>query len=228
MAGSPLLLSLLYLADANGNPLAGGKLESYLAGTSTPSPLYTTAALAVAHPNPAIFDGNGVLVAFMDALAYKFILKNAAGTTLYTVDNVQSLRVVTGDLGISFHFGGNEEVPIVAVAYPAGTAIAALHGGTSIMRVNTATLPVGDYQLEGMLQSVSGVTVTAGLVNLTDGTPDTALTGSEIASTNTNGEYKISANITLPAGGSNKDLAVKVKVSAGTGFAWGFNLRKVA
>lgn len=45
--------------DNDGNPLAGGKLYTYDAGTTTPRPTYTNPSASVAHPNPIILDAAG-------------------------------------------------------------------------------------------------------------------------------------------------------------------------
>ena len=43
----------------NGIPLAGGFIYTYLAGTSTPQPTYTTNAGNIAHTNPIVLDSAG-------------------------------------------------------------------------------------------------------------------------------------------------------------------------
>ncbi len=45
--------------DDNGDPLAGGKLYSYEAGTSTPLATYTDVTGSVANSNPVILDSGG-------------------------------------------------------------------------------------------------------------------------------------------------------------------------
>ena len=45
--------------DANGHPLAGGKLYSYAAGTTTPLVTYTDQAGTSANTNPVILDARG-------------------------------------------------------------------------------------------------------------------------------------------------------------------------
>lgn len=57
-------LPVLRFVDANGQPLAGAKLYSYIAETTTPKALYTSPAGATAHANPAVADAAGQLVAY--------------------------------------------------------------------------------------------------------------------------------------------------------------------
>jgi hypothetical protein len=77
--------------DSNGDPLAGGKLYSYEANTETPLATYTTRAGNVANANPVVLDANGEAnVWTTPGVDYKFVLKNSAGATQWTVDNVPS------------------------------------------------------------------------------------------------------------------------------------------
>ena len=45
--------------DNDGNPLSGGKVYFYSAGTSSPRDTYTTSALNVANANPVVLDSAG-------------------------------------------------------------------------------------------------------------------------------------------------------------------------
>lgn len=74
--------------DANGIPLAGGKLFSYVAGTSTPQATYTDATLATPNPNPVILDGTGSAPVWLGPGAYKFVLQDVNGNPQFTVDGV--------------------------------------------------------------------------------------------------------------------------------------------
>jgi hypothetical protein len=74
--------------DANGNPLAGGKLYSYAAGTSTPQATYSDQA-GTPNTNPVILNANGEANVWVDpSLNYKFMLADSSDVTQWTVDNV--------------------------------------------------------------------------------------------------------------------------------------------
>ena len=65
----------------NGVPLAGGKIYTYAAGTTTPKATYTDYTGGTAHANPIILDAGGrppseIWLNYGDA--YKFILKDIA------------------------------------------------------------------------------------------------------------------------------------------------------
>ena len=74
--------------DSSGDPLNGGKVFSYEAGTTTPKALYTNQSGTTPATNPVILDSNGVANVYGSG-AYKFVIKTSADVTLYTFDNVQ-------------------------------------------------------------------------------------------------------------------------------------------
>jgi microcystin-dependent protein len=74
--------------DGDGAPLAGGKLYTYEAGTSTPKATYTTKAAGTANANPVVLDGDGYADVWLDTGGYKFVLKDANDVTLWTTDNI--------------------------------------------------------------------------------------------------------------------------------------------
>jgi hypothetical protein len=74
--------------DSNGNPLSGGKLYTYQAGTTTPQATYVAAGGA-ANDNPVILDASGECNLWLDpSLSYKFTLKDSSDVTQWTVDSV--------------------------------------------------------------------------------------------------------------------------------------------
>jgi hypothetical protein len=82
--------------DANGNPLAGGKLYTYQAGTTTPQATYTDSGGGTANANPVILDANGEATVWLDpTLSYKFILADSSDTVQWTVDDV--IGLITAD-----------------------------------------------------------------------------------------------------------------------------------
>ena len=50
---------IMQFFDANGNPLVGGKLYTYAAGTTTPQATFTDYNGATANTNPVIFNSRG-------------------------------------------------------------------------------------------------------------------------------------------------------------------------
>jgi hypothetical protein len=79
--------------DNNGNPLSGGKLYTYEAGTTTPAATFTSLAGTTAHTNPIILDSAGrvpggeIWLTLPDF--YKFVLRTSTEVLLGTWDNIQ-------------------------------------------------------------------------------------------------------------------------------------------
>lgn len=74
--------------DANGVPLAGGKLFSYDAGTTTPRATFTDQTGSTANPNPIILDANGEANVWIGSGFFKFVLKDVNDVVQWTVDKV--------------------------------------------------------------------------------------------------------------------------------------------
>lgn len=74
---------------ASGLPLAGGKLYTFAAGTSSPKASYTDALTYTPNANPVVLDGNGEAAVFLDG-SYKLILKDSNDVTLWTLDNIRA------------------------------------------------------------------------------------------------------------------------------------------
>lgn len=78
--------------DSNGDPLSGGKLYTYEAGTTTPQASYTDSSLGTANANPVILDANGEADVWLDpSLSYKFTLTDSNDVEQFTTDNVIGL-----------------------------------------------------------------------------------------------------------------------------------------
>ena len=71
-----------------GIPLAGGKLYSYAAGTTTPLPTYTTEGGAQNNPNPVILDSRGEASVWLGSASYKLKLTDSTDVEVWTVDNI--------------------------------------------------------------------------------------------------------------------------------------------
>lgn len=86
--------------DDAGNPLAGGKLYTYDAGTTTPRLTWSDSAQTAPHTNPIILDARGEATIFWNG-AYKVELRTAADVVIWTVDNVTATQInATGAFGL--------------------------------------------------------------------------------------------------------------------------------
>lgn len=75
--------------DAGGDPLVGGFLHSYAAGTLTPLATYVDQAGITTNTNPVELDSTGSANVWFGSSAYKLVLKTATGSSLWSVDNYQ-------------------------------------------------------------------------------------------------------------------------------------------
>jgi len=82
--------------DNNGVPLAGGKLFSYAAGTTTPQATYTSATGLTAHSNPIILDSAGRVpsgeIWLTAGSNYKFVLNTSSDVLIATWDNITGIN----------------------------------------------------------------------------------------------------------------------------------------
>lgn len=79
------------ISDANGNPLVGGKIYTYLAGSTTPVATYTDNTGLTQQANPIILNSLGLPSSSLwlfGGVAVKFVIQDSTGVTLRTVDNV--------------------------------------------------------------------------------------------------------------------------------------------
>lgn len=77
--------------DANGDPLAGGKIYTYEAGTTTLLATYTDSTGVTPNANPIILDANGECNIWLDAEElYKIVIKDSSDVTIKTIDNVSN------------------------------------------------------------------------------------------------------------------------------------------
>jgi len=74
--------------DNNGDPLSGGKLYSYVAGTTTPLATYTDAVGDTQNANPVILDSEGRANVFIGNANYKFKLTDSNDVEIWTVDSI--------------------------------------------------------------------------------------------------------------------------------------------
>jgi hypothetical protein len=76
-----------------GAVLTGGKLYTYLAGTTTPAATYTTSAGITARTNPVVLDSAGRVpdggeIWLTSGVTYKFVLKDSTDVLIATYDNI--------------------------------------------------------------------------------------------------------------------------------------------
>jgi Pectate lyase superfamily protein len=84
--------------DNNGDPLSGGKLYTYAAGTTTPQATYTSNTGLVANTNPIILDSAGRTpsqIWLTEATTYKFVLKDSNDVQIGSYDNLSAVNDIS-------------------------------------------------------------------------------------------------------------------------------------
>lgn len=81
----------LQFFDSNGDPLAGGKLYTYAAGTLVPLATYTDSSGITQHTNPVILDSRGEVSLWLGTAFYDFVLHTSSDSLVYTSDNISGL-----------------------------------------------------------------------------------------------------------------------------------------
>lgn len=118
-------------------------------------------------------------------------------------------------------FGGFAGQQTSNTNYPSGSTFDKLAPNTDVVVIDSAALPGGTFKLQAMLAVDAGAnTVSLALVNLSDGSPDVPVV--TITSNSTTGAQVTSSAITFAVG--SKTYGVKIKVSGGSGWAWGIRL----
>jgi len=163
----------LQFFDANGDPLVGGKLYTYAAGTTTPLATYTDSTGATPNTNPIILDSRGEANVWLTAASYKFELKTSADALIWTVDNISNALNLSQLLANS---GSAANPPYTFAADPdTGMYLQAVGqlglsaNGTPVMRATSTTMIIGqsgglndvdttvygDVSVNGLLEVVS-------------------------------------------------------------------------
>lgn len=93
---SPVAGAAGQLFDNNGDPLAGGLIYTYAAGTTSPLTTYTSATGVYPHANPIILDASGRVpggeIWLVDLLAYKFVVYTSANALVGSYDDLRAIN----------------------------------------------------------------------------------------------------------------------------------------
>lgn len=208
--------------DDDGDPLAFGKVYTYLSGTSTPVFTFSDST-GTQNTNPVVLDSAGRCRIYLDAIAYKFLLKDVNGVSVGNDMDPVTSTAASGDTGLGevFDFGGDSAVAVTQTSYPSGATFDKLHQGTAVFAENSANL-IGTFVLQATGLMVTSGTLTVAIVDLSSGAPDTPL--ATLTITSLTGEVATSGAITFGAAGITRNYGIKVKVSANSGYVWGVHL----
>lgn len=151
--------------NSAGQPLNGGKILQYTAGTTTNQATYTDSTGTVQNANPIILDSTGRYSAqiwFTTGVNYKLVLQDSAGNTILTEDNLTGINDSAGA-------GVSEWVSFVGTpTYVSGTSFTVSGNNTTIFAANArvkSTLNSGSVYSTVTSSSFGGGVTTVNLLN---------------------------------------------------------------
>jgi hypothetical protein len=104
-----------------GKPLAGGKIFTYQAGTSTPQTTFTDSSGSIANSNPIILDAAGCWSIWLTSgQAYRFVAQNSAGAQEWVQDQVTGLATTNPATATPIYAMPGESVAHAATRLPSG------------------------------------------------------------------------------------------------------------
>lgn len=131
-----------------GVPLAGGKLYTYEAGTTTPADTYTDATGAIANTNPVILNSRGEAAVWLTNAAtsswggaYKFVLTDSTNVQVWSADSIEGLL---GASDIANNTSATKGSALVGYL-PAGSSAV----GTNVQTKLRQTMSVDDFGAVG-------------------------------------------------------------------------------
>lgn len=193
--------------DSNGDPLSGGKLYSYISGTTTAKATYPTLADAEAgtnaNANPVILDSRGEANVVLTG-SYKLVLKTSADSQLWSVDAVGTtsntlLNDVYGNDVIVLASGGSSSVNYITLTNStAGNPPLATASGTDTnIDLKIASKGSGTLKLDaGATGTVDVGTVSTGAINLKRNTAVTGTLSTSGAATLNSAEVSTTLGVT--------------------------------
>lgn len=171
--------------DANGDPLAGGKLYTYEAGgTSTPQATYTDAGGGTPNANPVVLDSRGEASVWLGSSLYYIVLKDSADVQIWTADNIGGIMTLAA-LAAS---GGSALVGHL----PSGAGAVATTAADQLHTLQSMIVSVKDAPFYALGDSTNDDTAE---IQLAVDTPVDNSSSRYFPETGTNDYYKITAAI---------------------------------
>jgi hypothetical protein len=171
--------------DNNGNPLVGGKLFTYAAGTTTPQATFTSSTGVTPNSNPIILNGGGRVPAeiwLTDGLAYKFVLYSSTDQLIGSWDNIVGINsnfvnFVTSE-EVQTATAGQTVFTLTTMQYAPGTnnlvvyvdGVNQIEGGSfSFVETNSTTVTfTTGLHVGALVKFVSAETLSTGISSATN------------------------------------------------------------
>ena len=131
---SPVFGAGAQLFDNQGRVLAGGKIYTYIGGTTTPMATFIDNTDLVTNPNPIILDSAGRPpneIWLEEGIATKFVLTDSTGNVLGTWDNVAGVNDIT-TFNTTTEWANTNLTP----SYIGGTSFSVPGNNTAVFPIN--------------------------------------------------------------------------------------------
>lgn len=203
MSAVLLLPPIFQFFDNNGDPLEGGKVFTYAAGTTTKQATYTDSTGASAAPNPIQLDAAGRPESGMGAIwgngAYKFIVQDADGVQIGDpLDNVVSFTTLAAAASpYAQTFSGDGVTTVFTASSNLGTDSKALLA--FIDKGLQTYISNGDFGSDTIWTKGAGWTIAAGVATAI-GAISTPISQTAIIALLQGQAYDITNTITVSAG----------------------------
>lgn len=225
--------ALFHADDDNGAPLIGGKLYTYLNGTTTPATTYQDAGGATPNTNPIVLNSRGEAKVFVTAgTLYTFALYTSAGTLVWTQDAIDAPLSVsalspyaplaspalTGNPTAPTQTAGNNSTRLATTAFvatavssvsvsvaPTACRLAVSGGNLVLSRFNGARLTI-----DGVPQAIPSAGVSLAPTGVT---PSTAY---YVYAYMSSGTMTLEFSVTAPAIDSTTGIKIKTSDSTRT------------
>lgn len=201
--------------------LAGGKLYSYLCGTSTPKATYTAQDGLTANANPVILDGSGEADVWLGSGCYKFVLADAFDVVMWTADNIQgpapgSFTTISATSNASLAAVSATSISAssqITSTVSTGVAPLVIASTTKVSNLNADQLDGADWAAPAALGSTTPASVSATTISTTDSISTTGAGKCHTIITANGAEWRqcsISEEITLSTVGTTTDSAASL------------------
>jgi hypothetical protein len=195
-----------------GAVLTGGKLNTYLAGTTTPATTYTTSAGNVPRTNPIVLDAAGRVpeggeIWLTQGVVYKFTLTDSSNVLIATYDNISGISGltlpidssnITYDPPFTGSVATNVEAKLAQTvsvldfgADPTGVADSAAAFAAAIVAAKNVYVPTGTYEIG------SNISITTPVCMYGDGPSATVIERNYSPVSDTQGVFAFSGGGTI-------------------------------
>ena len=186
----PVIIPELQFIDADGHPYAGGTLETYITGTTTPKTTWVDPEQAALNTNPIVLDAAGRCLCWGDG-EYRLILRDSAGNLVWdqpatTIVSAAMAPVVAAPtIADAVHMLGIDD--LIAAEAAARAAADASEQAARIAADNALTDITDELRTDLDAEIARALAAEAALQSQIDGTAGTPLLLSGFGNTDASG-----------------------------------------